>query len=159
MGLYFHHQTHSQLSIISALAQPLLSPWSCCSCLPLFPSLAYWMPSDLGGSSCSVISFSLFLLFMVFSRQEYWSWLPFHALVDHFLKALFIMTHPSWVTLYTMADSFTEFWKPLHHYKAVIHTSTKLFDYYSFAVSFENSNGILPYYIFLFWLFGYFGVY
>ena len=61
MELYFHHQTHSQLSIISALAQPLLSLWSCCSCPSLFPSLAYWMPSDQRGSSCSVISFLLFL--------------------------------------------------------------------------------------------------
>jgi len=82
------------------------------NCPPLFPSLAYWMPSDLGGSSCSVISFCLFLLFMVFSREEYWNWLPFHPLVDHVLSALFIVTHPSWVTLHTMADGFTEVWKP-----------------------------------------------
>ena len=66
-------------------------------------------------------------LSMVFSRQEYWNWLPFHSLVDHILSALFIMTHPSWVTLYNMDDGFTELWKPIHQYKAVIHSSTKLF--------------------------------
>ena len=32
--------------------------------------VAYWMPSDLGGSSSSVISFCLFILFMWFYKQE-----------------------------------------------------------------------------------------
>ena len=38
---------------------------------------ACWTPSDLGGSSSGVISFCLFILFMRFSQQEYWSGLPF----------------------------------------------------------------------------------
>ena len=35
--------------------------------------VAYWAPTDLGNSSFSVICFCLFILFMWFSRQEYWS--------------------------------------------------------------------------------------
>ena len=35
---------------------------------------------------------------MVFSRQEYWSGLPFLSPVDHILSDLSTMTHPSWVT-------------------------------------------------------------
>ena len=49
--------------------------------LPSFP-VAYWTPTNLGGSSSSVISFCLFILFMGFSRKEYWSGVsfpyPFH---------------------------------------------------------------------------------
>ena len=39
--------------------------------------VAYWAPTDLGISSFSVIYFCTFILFMWFSRQEYWSGLPF----------------------------------------------------------------------------------
>ena len=47
--------------------------------LELFPHwspLAYWAATDLGSSSFSILSFCLFMLFMGFSRQEYWSGLP-----------------------------------------------------------------------------------
>ena len=55
------------------------------------------------------------ILFMGFSRQEYWSGLPFPSPVDHILSELSTMTCPSWVILRGMAHSFIE----LH--KAVIH--------------------------------------
>ena len=42
-----------------------------------FSFRAYWAPTDPGSSSFSVLSFCLFMLFMGFSRQEYWSGLPF----------------------------------------------------------------------------------
>ena len=58
--------------------------------------------------SVSVISFCLFILFMGFSRQEYWSGFPFPCLVDHISSELSTMTHLSWVVLYSMAHSFTE---------------------------------------------------
>ena len=35
--------------------------------------VAYWAPTNLESSSFHVISFCLFILFMGFSRQEYWS--------------------------------------------------------------------------------------
>ena len=50
--------------------------------------------------------FCFFLLFMGFSRQEYWNGLPFPSPVDHILSDLSTMTCPSWVALYGMAHSF-----------------------------------------------------
>ena len=61
-----------------------------------FP-VAYWAPTDLGSSSFSILSFCLFILFMGFSRQEYWSGLPFPSPVDHILSDCSTMTCPSWV--------------------------------------------------------------
>ena len=51
-----------------------------------FSPVAYWATIDLGSSSFSVISFCLFIVFMGFSRQEYWSGLPFPFPVDHILS-------------------------------------------------------------------------
>ena len=62
--------------------------------------VAYWAPTDLGSSSFSVLSFCLFILFMGFSRQEYWSGLPFPSLVDHILSELSTMTRQSLVGLH-----------------------------------------------------------
>ena len=57
----------------------------------------------------------LFILFMGFSRQEYWSGLPFPSLVDHILSELSTMTRPSWVALDAMAHSFIELDKAVVH--------------------------------------------
>ena len=65
--------------------------------------VAYWAPTDLESSSFSILSFCLFILFMGFSRQEYWSGLPFPSPVDHILSDLSTMTHPSWVASHGMA--------------------------------------------------------
>ena len=70
--------------------------------------VAYWAPTDLGSSSFSVISFCLFILFMGFSRQEYWSGLPFPSPVNYIWSELSTMTHPSWVALHHMTYSFIE---------------------------------------------------
>ena len=77
--------------------------------------VAYWALTDLGSSSFSVLSFCLFILFMGFSRQEYWSGLPFPSPVDHVLSELSTMTHPSWVALHSMAHSFIELDKAVVH--------------------------------------------
>ena len=45
---------------------------------------------------------------MGFSRQEYGSGLPFPSPVDLILSELSTMTHPSWVALHGMANSFIE---------------------------------------------------
>ena len=63
--------------------------------------VAYWAPTDLGSSSFSILSFFLFILFMGFSRQEYWSNLSFLSPVDYILSDLSTMTRPSWVALWT----------------------------------------------------------
>jgi len=66
------------------LPSPVTSTTGCCSCfgsvssffLELFlqwSPVVYWAPTDLGNSSLSVLSFCLFILFLGFSRQEYWS--------------------------------------------------------------------------------------
>ena len=55
--------------------------------------VVYWAPTDLGSSSVSVLSFCLFILFMGFSRQEYWSDLPFPSLMDCVLSELSTVTH------------------------------------------------------------------
>ena len=53
---------------------------------------------------------------MGFSRQEYWSGLPFPSPVDHILESeLSTMTCPYWVALHGMAHSFTELDKAVVH--------------------------------------------
>ena len=70
------------------LLSPVTSTAGYCFCFGPIPSfflelflhwcpVAYWAPNDLGSSSFGILSFCLFLLFMGFSRQEYWSGLPF----------------------------------------------------------------------------------
>ena len=88
------------------LLSPVPSKTGCCFCfvsflffflklfLHWFP-VAYWAPTNLGSSSFSILSFCLFILFMGFSRQEYWSGFPFPSPVDHILLDLSTMTHPS----------------------------------------------------------------
>ena len=75
------------------LSLPVTSTTGCCfhfsSVFSFFMVLflhsspvAYWARMDLGSSSFSVLSFCLFILFMGFSRQEYWSGLPFLPQID-----------------------------------------------------------------------------
>ena len=109
-GLYFHHKSHPQLGVVFALALSLHSFWRY-FCYPV----AYWAPTDLGSSSFSVLSFCLFMVFMGFSRQEYWSDLLFSSPVDHVLSELTNMTHPFWVALHSMAHSFIELDKAVVH--------------------------------------------
>ena len=59
--------------------------------------------------------FFLFLPFLTvteFSRQEYYSGLPFPSPVDHVWLELFTMTHPSLVALHSVAHSFIELCMP-----------------------------------------------
>ena len=96
------------------LPSPVTSTIECCFCFgsvfSLFLELvlrwspvAFWAPTDLGSSFFSVLSFYLFILFMVFSRQEYWNGLPFPSPVDHVLSELSTVTHLSWVALHSMS--------------------------------------------------------
>ena len=90
------------------LLSPVTSTTGYCFCFGSIPSfflglflhwspVAYWAPTDLRSSSFSILSFCLFIRFMGFSRQEYWSGLPFPSPVDHILSDLSTMTRPSWV--------------------------------------------------------------
>ena len=108
------------------LLSPVLSTTGCCFCLVSISSLflelflhyspvAHWAPTDLGSSSFSVLPFYLFILFMQFSKQEYWSGLPFPSPVDHIWSELFTMNSPSWVVLHSMDHSLIELDKPVVH--------------------------------------------
>ena len=57
------------------------------------------------------------ILSMAFSRQEYWSGLPFPPPVDHVLSELFTVTHPSSVGLYRVAHTLIELSKSICHDK------------------------------------------
>ena len=96
-----------------------------------FSPVAYEACINLGSSSFSVISFCLFILFMGFSRQEYWSGLPFPSPVDHILLELSTMNHPFWVALHGLAHSFTELYKAVVH---VISLSCVLWLWFSFCL-------------------------
>ena len=67
-----------------------------------------------------LLLFILLMLFMGFSRQEYWSGLPFPSPVDHILSEFSTMTHTSWVALHGMAHSFTELDKAVVHVISLI---------------------------------------
>ena len=114
------------------LPSPITSTTECCFCFGSISSfflqlllhsspVASWALTNLGSSSLTVISFCLFILFMGFSRQEYWSSLPFPSPVDHILSERSTVTCLSWVALHGMAHRFIELCKPLCHNKAVIH--------------------------------------
>ena len=114
------------LQHLTLLPSPVTSTTGCCLCfgsvstffLELFlhwSPVAYWAPTDLGSSSFSVLSFCLCILFMGFSRQEYWSGLPFPSPGDHVLSELSTMTRLSWVALHGMAHSFIELDKAVVH--------------------------------------------
>ena len=108
------------------LLSPITFTNGCCFCfvsissfflewfLHWFP-VAYWAPTDFRSSSFSVLSFCLFILSMGFSRQEYWSGLPFPSPLDYILSEFLTMTSPSWVALNRMVHSFIELVKAVIH--------------------------------------------
>ena len=97
--------------------------WLCSSFfLELFSHcspVTFWEPT-YPWCSFSVLSFCLFILFMRFSRQEYWSGLPFRSAMDHTLSELSTMTHPSWVVLQGMAHGFIQLNKMAAHVISLI---------------------------------------
>ena len=101
------------------LPSPVTSTTECCFCFDSLSSfflelflhwspVTYWAPTDLRCSSFSVLSFHPFIMFMGFSRQEYWSGFTFLCPVDHVLSELFTMIYTSWTVLHSMAHSFIE---------------------------------------------------
>ena len=90
--------------------------------LPEFAQiLVHWVSGSIQSSHPlsppfpPAVNLSLFILFMEFSRQEYWSGLPFPSPVDQVLSELSTITHPSWVALHSMAHSFIELDKAVVH--------------------------------------------
>ena len=109
------------------LLSPVTSTTGYCLCFGSFPSfflelflywspVACWAPTDPGNSSFNILSFCLFILFMWFSRQEYWSDLPFPSPVDHILLGLLCTKVFVWFTLHqTIPASAQEGWVLLCH--------------------------------------------
>ena len=117
---------YCSLQHCTLLPSPVTSTTGCCFHFDSFSSfflelflhwypVAYWAPTNLESSSFSVLPFSLFILFMGFSRQEYWSGFPFPSPLDHVLSEFSTMTRPSWVALHSMAHSFIELDKAVVH--------------------------------------------
>ena len=117
---------HCCLQHRTLLLSPVPSTTECYFCFGSVSSLflelflhwspvAYWAPTNLGSSSFSVLSFCLFILFMMFSRQEYLSGSSFPSPVDHILSELSAMICLSWGALYGMAHSFIELDKAVVH--------------------------------------------
>ena len=90
---------YCSLQYRTLLLSPVTSTTGCCFCFGSNPSfflelflhwspVAYWAPTHLGSSSFSVLFLCLFILFMGFSRQEYWSGLPFPSPVDYIFCSL-----------------------------------------------------------------------
>ena len=74
----------------------------------------------MGDLSPDIIFLSFHTVHGVLMTRIY-SDLPFHPPMDHVLSDLTTMTHPSWVALDDMAQSFIEFCKPLPNDEAEIH--------------------------------------
>ena len=82
--------------------------------------VAYWTLSILGGSSSGVISFCLYILFMGFSRQEYWSGCHFLLQRTTFSQSSLLWSIcPGCPCTAWLAASLLH--KCLHHDKAMIH--------------------------------------
>ena len=126
MDITFHvPMEYCSLQHQTLIISPVTSTTGCCFCFGSISSfllelvlhwspVAYWAPTDLGSSSFSILSFCLFIL-LGFSRQEYWSGLPFPSPVDHILSELSTMTSPSWVALHDMVRSFIELEEAVVH--------------------------------------------
>ena len=114
-----HHRT--------LLLSPVTSTAGYCFCFGSIPSfflelflhwspVAYWVPTDLGSFSFSILSFCLFILFMGFSRQEYWSGLPFPSPMDHILSDLSTMPaclglpHRAWLSFIELDKAVVLVW-------------------------------------------------
>ena len=122
---------YCSLQLWTLLLSPVISTVELCShfgsissfFLELFlysSQVAYGAPTDMGSSSFSVISFCLSIVFLGFSRREYWSGLPFPSPGDHVLSEHSTMTHPFWVAPYDMAHSFVELDKAVVHVISLI---------------------------------------
>ena len=111
LGLPVYHQLPEFTQTHVHWVGVLHSFWSFSSLISSSILGIYWP----GSSSFSVLSFCLFILLMWFSRQEYWSGLPFSSSVNHMFSELSTMTRPSWVALHRMAHSSVELDKAVVH--------------------------------------------
>ena len=112
IGPCFYHQSHPQLNIVFALAASLHSFWSY---FPLISSSilgTYW-PEEFLFQYPIILPF---ILFTVFSRQEYWSGLPFPSPVDHIVSDLSTIParlgwpHTAWLSFIELDKAVVLLW-------------------------------------------------
>ena len=119
------------------LLSPVPSTPKCCFCFGSIPSfflelflhwspVAYWHLPTWGVH----LSMSYLFAFLYCLWQEYWSGLSFPFPVDHILSELSTMTHPSWVALHGMDQSFLVLDKAVAH---VIRLVSFLWLWFSFC--------------------------
>ena len=104
IGLYFHLQSNPQLGVVLLwlhlfILSGIISPLFSSSILG-----TYW-PGEFIFQSHTFLPFHLFI---GFSRQEYWSGLPFLSPVDCILSELSANVCLSWVALHDLSHSFIE---------------------------------------------------
>ena len=133
---------YCSLQHLTLLPSPVTSTAHCSFCFGSVSSffmelflhcspVAYWPTTYLPGDfifQCPIFCF--FILFMGFSKQEYWSSFPFPSPVDHVLSELSTMTL-SWVALQGMAHCFLELDKAVVH---VIRLVSFLWLWFSFCL-------------------------
>ena len=108
---YFHHQTHIELSVISALAQGFILSEVIRNYPSMPPQLDFFWPGGL------IFWCHIFLPFhtvhgVLVARILEWIAIP--PPVGQILSELFTVTHLSWVTLQGMTQNFIELFEPLH---------------------------------------------
>ena len=112
--VYFHHQTHQQLSIVSSLAQPLPSFLGLLVILLCFFPVVYWTPSDLGHSSLASDIFGL--LYSSLDSHRKYTGVVCHSLLQWIMfyqNSLPWPIHPGWsckawlITSLNYASTFT----------------------------------------------------
>ena len=110
--LYFHHQAHPQLAIISFGSASSFSLELILHSCPV----THWTPVDLRGSSSNVMSFCLFILFSILVQGKT-SEVVFHfpSPVDHVLSTLHHDLSVLWIALQDVAHSFNELHKTVIH--------------------------------------------
>ena len=119
-GLYFHHQSYPQLGV-DLLWLHLFILSGVITQLIYSRILGTYQPGEFIFQY--PISLPFFILFLGFSRQEYWSGLPFPSPVDHILSQVSTVTHLSWVALHGMAHSFIELDKVVVHVISLLNFS------------------------------------
>ena len=124
MRLYFHHQSHPQLGIVFALAQPLPSFWSYFS-TPLQEHIGH-LPTWGVLLSVSFLPFDT-VHGVLKARIQKWFAIPFSS-GRHFVRTLH-HDHPSWVALHGMAHSFIELDKDVVHAIRIKSSSKKKYSH------------------------------
>ena len=110
--LYFYHQTHPRLGVVSTSTQPLYS-FRSCFCTLLQQHIGHLLTWGVHLSMSYLFAFSYFSWSSKGKNPE----VACHSLLQWttFCRTFFTMTHPSQVVPHSLAHSFTELCKVVVH--------------------------------------------